>query len=208
VSYNINGIRYCNMHGRRVRRNGSPDVVQRIASYAGAECTVDGCTERPRRNDLCEFHSQQMRTWGDPLVGITMAADGEGSVRKDGYRMLTVHGHPLADKWGHVLEHRMVLFGKIGPGEHPCHWCDKLVTWDSGYSLTVDHVDANPSNNAPENLVPSCNPCNVRRSNDRRWTGPEPKPVRCGECGTGWQSRAKRGHWIGCPACKARNKVA
>lgn len=164
VRHNIGGVRYCNMHGKRVRKNGSPDVVRRVASYAGQECSIDGCTEQPRRNGMCEFHSQQMRTWGDPLVEITMAADGDGTTRKDGYRTVTVHGHPLADRWGHVLEHRKVLYDKIGPGAHPCHWCGASVTWDSGYSLTTDHVDFDRSNNDPANLVPSCNPCNAART--------------------------------------------
>lgn len=162
VKYNINGVRWCGMHGRRVRKNGSPDVVKRTASYDGAECSVDHCAERPRRLGMCEFHSQQMRTWGDPLVGITMAPDGAGSIRKDGYRALTMHGHPLADRWGHVLEHRMVLFDKIGPGEHPCHWCAVPVRW--GESLHVDHVNFKRSDNDPANLVPSCNPCNAART--------------------------------------------
>lgn len=168
VKYNIDGVRWCGKHGRRVRNNGSPDVVKRTASYDGVECVIEGCAERPRRLGMCEFHSQQFRTWGDPLVGITIAPDGTGSIRKDGYRALTVHGHPLADKWGHVLEHRKVLYDKIGPGPHACHWCGCAVTW-GGLSLTADHLDFDRANNAPSNLVPACNSCNVRRNLERRY---------------------------------------
>lgn len=171
VQYRIDGTGWCNMHGRRVRVYGSPDVVRRVASYAGQECSVDGCTKRPRRNGMCEWHSDQLRTWGDPLMRTNKAPGGAGSVRKDGYRVLTSHGHPLADQWGHVLEHRVVLYDKIGPGEHPCHWCGAAVRWETGRAagITADHVDFDRSNNNPANLVPSCNACNVRRSCNRRW---------------------------------------
>lgn len=206
VQYRIDGTGWCSMHGRRILKNGSPDAVRRVASYAGQTCSVDDCAARPRRNGMCETHSEQFRTWGDPLMRTTKAPDYAGSTRKDGYRMLTVHGHPLADQWGHVLEHRAVLYDMIGPGPHPCHWCGKAMEW-GGYSLTADHLDFNRSNNDPANLVPSCNPCNIRRNLERRWTGPEWMPMTCTDCGREWKSRAKQGHWIRCPACKAQNKV-
>lgn len=59
-----------------------------------------------------------------------------------------------------------MLFDTIGPGSHPCHWCERLVTWrarrgDSEVDdLVVDHLDGNRSNNEPSNLVPACQPCN------------------------------------------------
>ena len=118
---------------------------------------------------MCPSHSEQFRTHGDPLVRVR-ASPGSGTTRKDGYRQLHVTGHPLADGRGLVLEHRVVLFGKIGPGEHACHWCSAPVAWEpgiTGTSLIADHLDADRGNNAPGNLVPSCNPCNVRRSS--RW---------------------------------------
>lgn len=210
VQYRIDGTGWCSMHGRRVLKNGSPDAVRRVASYAGQACSVDGCAERPRRNGMCPAHSEQFRTWGDPLTRTTKAPDYAGSTRKDGYRMLTMHGHPLADRWGHVLEHRVVLYDKIGPGTHPCHWCERPVTWMArdAEQLDGDHLDFNPSNNSPGNLVPSCDPCNVRRNLDRRWAGPDWIPMACTGCGHAWRSRAKPGHWIHCPACRAQNKVA
>lgn len=76
--------------------------------------------------------------------------------------------HPLRGKRGEVLEHRAVLYDAIGPGTHPCHWCKRLVTWRVRTGeppliddLVVDHLDGDPTNNALENLVPSCQPCNV-----------------------------------------------
>src|SRR5689334_2898842 len=35
--------------------------------------------------------------------------------------------HPLADGQGRVSLYRCVLYDKIGPGTHPCHWCQNPV---------------------------------------------------------------------------------
>lgn len=91
--------------------------------------------------------------------------------------------HPLAVQIGmknHVIvrsprigEHRLVLWDKIGPGEHPCHWCGTHLQWGKGVRhgvLIADHLDGDPSNNDPENIVASCNVCNsirVRRGRPR-----------------------------------------
>ena len=61
----------------------------------------------------------------------------------------------------------MVLWEKIGPGSHPCHWCGHLLVWMHGLSaesLQVDHLDEDRANNDPTNLVPSCHTCNKLRS--------------------------------------------
>jgi hypothetical protein len=82
--------------------------------------------------------------------------------------------HPLSDAVrGRVPVHRKVLYDIIGPGTHPCHWCQKPVTWGltgtkSG-SLIVDHIDDDGSNNEPGNLVPSCHRCNVTRGATVNW---------------------------------------
>jgi hypothetical protein len=89
------------------------------------------------------------------------------------YRSVTANGHPLAGKSRVMLLHRKLLFDRIGPGSHPCHWCGEPVEWRVGRptigSLVVDHVDHDKLNNAPENLVPSCNPCNGHRQRGDAW---------------------------------------
>jgi len=95
-----------------------------------------------------------------------------------GYERRVQPDHPLANKNGQVRVHRAVLFDLIGDGTHPCRWCGKPVTWrrpGAGWGtqnglgvLLPDHLDGNPRNNAPENLVPSCNHCNVWRSSPRK----------------------------------------
>lgn len=90
--------------------------------------------------------------------------------RKDSvpYRMTTVKGHPIAPPTGQVAVARLILWGKIGPGPHPCNWCGIPVNWNPGNpynpdSLVADHLDWDTSNDDPVNLVPSCNPCNAHR---------------------------------------------
>lgn len=64
-------------------------------------------------------------------------------IDKDGYRWLTMQqGHPLAGGSGGLAEHRKVLYEKIGPGEHSCHWCGKSLGWGQfmASSLTISMV--------------------------------------------------------------------
>lgn len=84
-------------------------------------------------------------------------------VTADGYINLTGQVHPLA-AGGAVPEHRQVLYDKIGPGEHPCHWCGKLLAWGGKGGIHADHVDEDVSNNDPANLVASCLRCNWGRN--------------------------------------------
>ena len=81
------------------------------------------------------------------------------------YRSVLRPGHPLADKDGRVKVHRLVLYEKVGEGEHNCHWCRRPLRWDgSGRSrLLPDHLDNDGWNNRPENLVPACCWCNGAR---------------------------------------------
>jgi HNH endonuclease len=59
-----------------------------------------------------------------------------------------------------------VLYDKIGPGEHGCHWCPRRVHWDGVgiLRLVADHLDDDRWNNDPENLVSSCRTCNSNRA--------------------------------------------
>lgn len=75
---------------------------------------------------------------------------------------------------------RLVLYEKIGPGPHPCHWCGRLVNWGIGITvdgLLADHLDWNHQNDAPENIVPSCNNCNTRRAAPGRQGAIQPEEM-------------------------------
>lgn len=85
------------------------------------------------------------------------------------YKFVWKPDHPLAHRRGIVREHRVVLYDKIGDGTHQCHWCKKEVVWHTltnilPDSLLADHLDGDINNNSPENLVPSCNKCNSKRT--------------------------------------------
>src|SRR5215831_15271574 len=86
------------------------------------------------------------------------------------YAYTALREHPLqpSKKWKNVPMHRCVLFEKIGPGTHQCHWCGRRVVWRPGArtaigALVVDHLDGVSQNNDPANLVPSCHRCNASR---------------------------------------------
>lgn len=97
-----------------------------------------------------------------------------GAMARSPYRYVRRKHHPLAGASGYIPEHRLILWEKIGPGSHPCHWCGVSVTWLPGGRtakgcLITDHVDRNPKNNDPDNLVPACQACNIRRGKGDRF---------------------------------------
>ncbi|WP_435233349.1 HNH endonuclease [Micromonospora aurantiaca (nom. illeg.)] len=133
-------------------------------------CSVPGCTKptRSRNADLCAMHYHRQYRHGD----VHRTANTSGITVSLGrmYRALNLPRHPLAGKSGKVYEHRAVLFDRIGPGAHGCHWCGSVVHWDptDGPALQVDHLNSLKDDNRPENLVPSCGGCNVARAQQAR----------------------------------------
>ena len=134
-------------------------------------------------------------------------SDGDRKDRTSYRRMRKAPDHPLAPASGLVAESRVVLFAKIGPGEHSCHWCGAPVQWVVGEqgnqptNLIADHVDRDPLNDAPENLVAACWWCNINR--DRGEGGralirdDEPFIVRP-------NGKKARGEWRDCLVCGTR----
>ena len=82
------------------------------------------------------------------------------------YQKVKIPGHPLSHADGQVYTHRFVLYNKIGPGDHNCHWCQKQISWDGKgiKSIVADHLDDDTQNNDPRNLTPSCRMCNSERA--------------------------------------------
>lgn len=95
--------------------------------------------------------------------------ENEGHTYKapSGYVKFIGFEHPVANPSGITQYHRVVLFDKIGPGEHECYWgCGRMLSWDKKYpqsldALVVDHLNGIRDDNRPENLAPSCAPCNA-----------------------------------------------
>lgn len=84
------------------------------------------------------------------------------------YKWMRDHDCPIADKNGKVLEHRWVLYQKIGPRAHKCYICNAPLNWggNSRGALLVDHLDDDKMNNDPANLRPACSRCNAWRWRD------------------------------------------
>lgn len=167
----------CGTHYTRWKRHGDPAVVLRGA-WRGMACSVEGC-EKPGNGGggLCWAHRDMEKRNGDPTARQRASA-GTGYTTTNGYRVIRAVGHPVANVKGTAYEHRVVLYDKIGPGEHECVHCGDIVRWEDG-TLTSDHLDFDRSNNDPKNLAPCCHRCNVRRT---RVAGTTKRTV-CAECG-------------------------
>ena len=124
----------------------------------------------PERRAEASRRKRGLKNTGEPATGYSII------LQYKPYRVLHgQQGHPLAHR-GAVREHRKVLYDAVGPGPHECHWnetygCGRIsLEWGGlqGDSLCVDHLDHDRTNNAPENLVPSCIACNLRRGRERK----------------------------------------
>ena len=97
------------------------------------------------------------------------AYDARRKERTNHRRMRFAPAHPLAGKTGLVSEARAVLYDRLGPGPHACHWCGTTVDWVVGArgniptALVADHVNSDPLDDRPENIVPACGACNATR---------------------------------------------
>lgn len=135
---------------------------------------------------------------GQELGGPEHLARKHRSVTRDGDVMIFAPAHELCTpgrQW--IGEHRLVLFEKIGPGEHACHWCGVLVRWSRHRArdeLVVDHLDRDVGNNAPDNLEPSCSRCNlsnVGRVEEMRTLGGSVVAYVRGPLSGGWKRYAE-----------------
>jgi hypothetical protein len=144
-------------------------------------CVIEGC-EKPGHKGArhCGMHATRIQRHGNPHHN---ERDGTARTKhSSGYIVVRRPGHPVATRGPLVFEHRAALYDVIGPGGHACHWCGNIVAWlaKGPRMLVVDHLDSDKTNNATDNLVASCNPCNVRRgqANKKKVVqAPEPKSL-------------------------------
>lgn len=150
-----------------VNRNAWTPEMREEARQRNFEAFQDPETRQRHKDGL-------LRTWQDEEITQRRKqtqhdtwVERYGERREFNYASLQLTGHPLAKKNGTVHVHRLVLWEKLGceslDCEHECHWCGKLLVWGGHKGICVDHVDEDPTNNDPENLVPSCNRCNTGR---------------------------------------------
>jgi hypothetical protein len=160
------GRGWCSRHYYAWKRTGDPLGRIKYKSATGL-CEVEGCARPHCTQGLCNTHYAALRRNGDLVKRRSGAPRRPGHVvvNFEGRRALYAPEHVLARKSGLVAEHQLVLFDAIGLGPHRCHWCDEWTNWGwpMRHKLTVDHVNWDPTNNAIENLVPACHPCNSKR---------------------------------------------
>lgn len=149
----------CNRLNPRYCCRACSTAARRKKAIVG-KCAHDGCNRtaqhRSPAGELCHScYSQFIRTGGTVRLPRRMQ-----SQRKSGYITLTSPGHPLSHANGSVFEHRLVMW-EVCHGEcGECYWCNAALTWPNA---VVDHLNERKNDNRPENLVFSCNTCNVLR---------------------------------------------
>jgi hypothetical protein len=122
-------------------------------------CRVEDCDRVTTHGTLCSRHQHRLARYGD--LDVDRSAPNEGWVSSNGYPNLAAHGHPLR-RQNRVAVGRLVLYEKIGPGTHPCTWCDRPLEW--GANLRAARVNGDRADSSPENLVAACASCILERS--------------------------------------------
>lgn len=111
-------------------------------------------------------------------------------MKRKHYPLVKVAGHPLAWSDGRVLLSRLTLWEKMDGQDGECHWCDRPIGWFKGLPIVADHLDSNTLNNAPDNLVASCTPCNAHRSDGTGYGRRKPKA--CEHCSKPFYASQRR----------------
>lgn len=135
----------CRHHIDKTRKCGSPNAVgfefvPRVIDGVHQACSVDGCGSKIAARGLCQAHYRRMRLYGDVLALSPVLTKNQRrrNKSKTGYVYLSWKGHPAAGKNGNVLEHRLVMYEKLGrnllPGEN------------------IHHINGKRDDNRPENL--------------------------------------------------------
>lgn len=124
----------------------------------------------------------QMRAWREAnpervkAIQISWKQDHEGHtyLEKDsGYVRYIGYKHPASNASGITSLQRIVLWDKLHGRGSMCHWgCGLWVSWGKVFSkdadaIVADHVNLDKQDNSPENIVPSCQHCNLTRANGR-----------------------------------------
>src|SRR5882672_6331482 len=103
-------------------------------------CQVEGCNRKHSRHDYCELHYKRMSRYGRTELlsnrinknGSSRRADGSGYIDEYGY---VIYGNGGNDNREHVLVAEKALGKSLPKG------------------AIIHHIDKNPSNNNPWNLV-------------------------------------------------------
>lgn len=97
-------------------------------------CSIEGCDEEALCRGWCSKHYQRWLNNGDPRVARSKRPDGAGGVT-GGYVVFTGNAREGLSTREHVAMAERAIGRKLPPGAQ------------------VHHVDSDPGNNAPGNLV-------------------------------------------------------
>lgn len=101
----------CGAHYRRKRIDGDVQPGKKVRTHApGKTCRGADCSAAVTAHGLCPAHYARFRRWGDPDARY----EPQGHVTKAGYRMAYAPDHPMAQRNGHILEHRLVMALHLG----------------------------------------------------------------------------------------------
>lgn len=115
------------------RDNFNPNAreFQAREKMKGLTCKIDGCNKEAKAQYLCENHYIRMLKYGSPTAPFRRRKNGDGSLRPDGYKIITESGN-------RIMEHRSLMEKALGR---------KLTNVE-----VIHHKDGNRLNNSIENL--------------------------------------------------------
>lgn len=130
---------WCPKHYKRWQRFGDPEKTIPNMDHDG-RCSLQGCERQYESGGYCGLHYNRILTKGEPGPATTLrAANGEGHLRSDGYRIVTCPPDATTNRAdGYIMEHQLVMQRLLG---RPLHDFEN-----------VHHVNGIRDDNRPENL--------------------------------------------------------
>ena len=126
------------------------------------KCKIEGCEVDAmyKVQRVCQKHYFRFMRYG--TYELTAKPAKYRRSNPVGYQALHEPEHPLCDKSGYVYEHRFVYFNHHKEVSR-CALCGGGISWGDCH---IDHIDCDVTNNAIENLRPTCSACNTFRGHD------------------------------------------
>jgi len=120
-------------------------------------CSIEGC-DRPikyKADQLCNMHYFRRRRNGH---FEKLPRRHAYVLTKNGAKMIYSPDHPLANKDGRVLEHRILMWDKYGENLPPCEECGDESSWEP-YGTQMLYRDGDKFNVTLENIRVICTSC-------------------------------------------------